>query len=162
MFGPPGRAYVYLVYGMHECLNVVTEAEGRAAAILIRAVEPVDGVDAIRAARLEWALRRAGHSAGDPGAAPIARRIGALPAWRLASGPGLVTEALGISRDDTGRDLLDPRSDLRLEPRRSDAPAPRIETSARIGVGYAAEPWRSQPWRFTDADSPAVSTRRPG
>jgi DNA-3-methyladenine glycosylase len=160
MFGPPGMAYVYLVYGMHECLNVVTEAEGRAAAVLIRAVEPEDGIDAIRAARLRWALRRAGLAADDPAAAPIARRIAGLPAWRLASGPGLVTAAFGIGRADTGRDLLDPRSALRIEPAPSGAPTPRVETSARIGVAYAPEPWRSLPWRFADADSPAVSTRR--
>ena len=54
MYGPPGVAYVYLVYGMYDCLNIVTEAEGRPAAILVRAVEPLEGADAIREARLGW------------------------------------------------------------------------------------------------------------
>jgi DNA-3-methyladenine glycosylase len=155
MFGPPGRAYVYLVYGMYECLNVVTEADGRAAAVLIRAVEPLEGVDAIRDARIAWALRR---SRATPASAD---RIRALPADRLASGPGLVTVAFGIDRNDTGADLLDPTSRLRLESRAPGERPPVIETSPRIGIDYAASPWREQAWRFVDAGSPSVSGPRP-
>jgi DNA-3-methyladenine glycosylase len=157
MFGPPGIAYVYLVYGMYECLNVTTEPEGSAAAVLIRAVEPTEGLPAIRAARRDWALRRAGFAAGEPGAAAIEARFAAMPAARLASGPGLVAVAFGIHRTDTGLDLVDPRSPLRLERPSSDAPAPAVEASPRVGIGYAPEPWKSLPWRFIDGRSPAVS-----
>jgi DNA-3-methyladenine glycosylase len=158
MFGPPGIAYVYLVYGMYDCLNVVTEPEGRPAALLIRAIEPVSGEAAMRHARLEAAVRR-GHTEGPAGIAAVARRIEAIPSARLASGPGLAAIAFGLSRADTGLDLLDPRSPIRLEPAPAEAATPPIATSARIGIAYAPEPWRSVAWRFFDPTSAAVSGR---
>jgi DNA-3-methyladenine glycosylase len=161
MFGPPGIAYVYLVYGMYECLNVTTEPDGSAAAVLIRAVEPTDGLPAIRAARLDWALKRAGLASGEPGAAVVEARFAAMPATRLASGPGLVAVAFGIHRADTGLDLLDPRSPIRLERPSPDEPSPVVVATPRVGIGYAPEPWKSLPWRFADARSPALSGRRP-
>ncbi|HYK95277.1 MAG TPA: DNA-3-methyladenine glycosylase [Candidatus Dormibacteraeota bacterium] len=145
MYGPPGVAYVYLVYGMYECLNVVTEPAGRPAAVLIRAVAPVSGEAALRAARFVHALRRART---DEGRARAAARIGAIPAARLASGPGLVGAAFDITRDDTGRDLLDRASPLRLEP---GSPPTRVVATPRIGIDYAPEPWRSTHWRFVEA-----------
>ena len=151
MFGPAGVAYVYLVYGMYECLNVVTEADGRAAAVLIRAVEPIAGEGSMRAARLAHALRRT-HD--DAAATAAAHRIDRLPRARLASGPGLLAAAFDITRRDTGADLLGPAASLRLEP---GTPPGRIAQTARIGIGYAPEPWRSNPWRFLDPDSAAVS-----
>jgi DNA-3-methyladenine glycosylase len=140
MFGPPGIAYVYLVYGMHHCLNVVTEPEGRPTAVLIRAVEPLAGIDAMRAAR--EALRRQ----------PIR-----TPDARLAAGPGLVAAAFGIDRTDTGLDLCDPASRLRLEARPADEVPPAIEATPRVGIAYAGEPWVSVPWRFVAVGSPAIS-----
>jgi DNA-3-methyladenine glycosylase len=160
MFGPPGIAYVYLVYGMYECLNVTTEPDGSAAAVLIRAVEPTDGLPAIRAARVDWALRRAGLRPGGPGAAAVAARFAATPDARLASGPGLVAVAFGIHRTDTGLDLLDARSPIRLERPSAIEPAPDVVASPRVGIGYAPEPWKSLPWRFADARSAAVSAAR--
>ncbi len=159
MFGPPGMAYVYLVYGMYECLNVVTEPAGHAAAVLIRAVEPIEGMPAIRAARRAWALRRDGLAPGDAGAAAVAARIDAIPDAGLASGPGLVAIAFGIHQADTGLDLLDPDSPIRMERPLAGEREPEVTTSPRIGIGYALEPWRSVPWRFTDARSPAISRR---
>jgi len=157
-------AYVYLVYGMYECLNVTTEPDGSAAAVLIRAVEPTDGLAAIRSARRDWALRRAGLAADDPGAEAEAdaraARFATMPAARLASGPGLVTVAFGIHRTDTGLDLLDAHSPIRLEPRPADEPAPEVVATPRVGIGYAPEPWKSLPWRFVDARSLAVSGPR--
>ena len=85
MYGPAGIAYVYLVYGMHHCLNVVTEPAGRPAALLVRAVEPLDGIDAMRAARDALATGRGGGR----NAAPDAPRRRVADA-RLAAGPGLV------------------------------------------------------------------------
>jgi DNA-3-methyladenine glycosylase len=158
MYGRPGVAYVYLIYGMYACLNVVTEPEGTPAAVLIRAVEPVDrgSGEAMRAARWSWWRRRKPHA--DAGAAASERdRLAALPDARVASGPGLVTAAFDITRTDTGTDLLDPDSSVRIE--RGTVPA-RIVATPRIGIAYAAEPWRNQPWRLMDPASPAVSGAR--
>ena len=149
MYGRPGIAYVYLVYGMYDCLNVVTEPAGRPAAVLIRAVEPVIGAAAMRRARIARTRRRGPPAVG---------RLGAMAAARLAAGPGLVAAAFDIDRTETGADLLDPRSALRLEP--GTAPTLVVAT-ARVGIDYAAEPWRSRPWRLVDPSSPAVSGPRP-
>jgi DNA-3-methyladenine glycosylase len=153
MFGPPGRAYVYLVYGMYDCLNVVTEAEGRPAALLVRAVEPIEGLGLMQAARA------ARHGRRSEGSAPARTSTRRLPNARIASGPGLVCLAFGIDRRDSGRDLCDPASPLRLElPAPGDRRA-ELVTTARIGIGYAAQPWHDYPWRFIDPSSPAVSGR---
>jgi DNA-3-methyladenine glycosylase len=157
MYGPPGIAYVYLVYGMHECLNVVTEPEGRPAAVLIRAVEPVSGEAAMREARIERASRRLRDVRDDLERERVAARLGRLPVARLASGPGLVTAAFDITREDTGADLLDHAAPLRIEPGRAPG---RVQATPRIGIGYAAEPWRTHPWRFLDPDSPSASGAR--
>ena len=160
MFGPPGIAYVYLVYGMHDCLNVVTEPEGRPAAVLIRAIEPTEGVGEIRRARLERVLRRRGLAETAAEASAAAARIGAIPPERLASGPGLVTAGFGVTRADTGLDLLDPGSATRLEPPATGDRLVDVVASPRVGIGYAAEPWRSLAWRLFDASSPSVSGSR--
>jgi len=154
MFGPPGRAYVYLVYGMYECLNVVTEPHGPAAALLIRAVEPVEGAALMRDARVAWAARRQGATPG------TLDRIRRLPDARLASGPGLVTVAFGVDRRDSGRDLCDPLSSLRLVRGSPDDRPPEIVATPRIGIDYAPAPWRDHPWRLVDASSPSVSGPR--
>jgi DNA-3-methyladenine glycosylase len=155
MFGPPGIAYVYLVYGMYDCLNVVTEPDGSPAAVLIRAVEPVEGERAMREARRAHALLRA----RDPEAIAVATgRAERLPAARLASGPGLVAAAFDITRADTGRDLLDPGGPLRIAwPAGAEARATEVVATPRVGIGYAPEPWRSLPWRYVDATSPSIS-----
>jgi len=159
MYGPPGIAYVYLVYGMHECLNVVTEVEGRPAAVLIRAVEPLDGVALMRQARIARTRRRGPpQPERDAASDRRAERLAELPASRLGSGPGLLAAAFDITRADTGRDLLDPGSTLRLE---SGAPPARVVATPRVGIGYAAEPWRGKPWRLIDPTSPAISGPRP-
>jgi DNA-3-methyladenine glycosylase len=160
MFGPPGIAYVYLVYGMYDCLNVVTEPEGRPAAVLIRAVEPLEGEVAIRHARLDWAFRRARVAPSSMDAPAIEARIAAISAMRLVRGPGLVAAGFGLSRSDTGLDLLDPASPVRIEPIAAGDREPHVQATPRIGIGYAAEPWRSRPWRYIDATSPAVSAAR--
>ncbi len=160
MFGPPGIAYVYLVYGMYHCLNVVTEPAGQAAAILVRAVAPVEGLELMRRDR-EACAAVTRRGAGDPTqAAAAARRIASLPAARLASGPGLVAAAFGIDRSWTGVDLCDPASALRLETAPAGERHPRIQVTPRIGVAYAGDPWTSLGWRLHVADDPAVSGSR--
>lgn len=150
MFGPPGHAYVYVVYGMYECLNVVTEAEGRPAAVLIRAVEPIQGEDLMRQARLSWAQRREETRAARQGRAPIFVGGGpaSLSSRRLARGPGLVCVAMSVGRELDGVDLCAPTAALQLRSAPADEAAPRIVSGPRVGIGYAPEPWRSMPLRF--------------
>ena len=160
MFGPAGHAYVYLVYGMHACLNVVTEPAGTPAALLVRAVEPLEGIDRMRADRVARAAANRRETPPDRAAADR-RRIEAILVARLASGPGLVAAACGLDPTWTGTDLCYPRSPLRLEPGGTAQAAARgILASPRIGIGYAAEPWASQPWRLSLAGHPSVSGRR--
>ncbi len=147
MYGAPGHAYVYLVYGMHDCLNVVTEPAGSAAALLIRAVDPLEGLDVMRVARILRA-GRARRGWTPERAQRTADRLAGLAGGRLTDGPGLVTGAFGIDTTWSGADLCDPASALRLEPRPA-AERLRIATSSRIGIAYAGEPWTSVPWRFS-------------
>lgn len=115
MFGPPGYAYVYRSYGIHWCLNFVCEADGSAGAVLIRALEPLDGVKAMR------------------------RRRGVTELRQLCSGPGKLGQALGISRDKHNGLPLD-RPPFELRPRPQPVP---IVTGVRIGITKAADlPWR--------------------
>ncbi len=136
MFGPAGHAYVYLVYGMHECLNVVAEQDGVAGAVLIRALEPIDGVDLMR----------------------TRRRRPADPVARLCAGPARLAQALGVDRQLNGHDLTAGRRLWIEAPPNGREPAKSaISSGPRVGVAYAAEPWASMPWRFWLTDHPAVS-----
>ena len=156
MFGPPGMAYVYLVYGMYDCLNIVTEPAGGPAALLVRAVEPLEGADAMREARLAWS---AGRRRGlEPAAIQREReRLARLRDARLASGPGLVAAAFSIDRSHTGLDLLDPASPVRLENAPTGEGSPGVVVGPRVGVAYAGAEWAARPWRFAVRGSPALS-----
>jgi DNA-3-methyladenine glycosylase len=158
MFGPPGIAYVYLVYGMYNCLNIVTEPAGRPAALLVRAVEPVEGIEEMRAARVAHSSARRPTSASDADARE-GRRIAQLPPEALARGPGLVAAAFSIDRSLTGLDLCDPTSQLRLEAAPTGAKGAEIAAGPRIGIDYAGEPWVGRPWRLWLPGSRAVSGR---
>jgi DNA-3-methyladenine glycosylase len=146
------------VYGMHTCLNVVCGPADHASAVLVRAVEPLVGVAAMREARLARGLatRRSER------AAPVraGARVAHLPVAQLASGPGNVGAAFSIEREDDGRDLLDRLSPLRLEARPAAEPHPEMASGPRIGVGFAGVEWASRPWRFWLPGSPALSGRR--
>jgi DNA-3-methyladenine glycosylase len=155
MYGPAGYAYVYLVYGMHDCLNVVTEPPGRPAAVLIRAVEPLDGIEAMRGSRLERLGRRKRRD--NEAVVRDRDRIHRIPAAHLASGPGLVCAAFDIDRSMTGVDVCAAASPLRIDARPADETQPAILTGPRVGVGYAGEEWARRPWRFAIAGSDSVS-----
>ncbi len=161
MAGPPGHAYVYLVYGMYDCLNVVTDLDGRPSAVLIRAIEPIDGLDVMRADRT--ALERRRRRTGDVEADRAARdRIARVPDRHLGRGPGLVGACLGLDRSWTGTDLCDPGSPLRLEIATSGpaaGPEPRIVIGPRVGVAYAGD-WADRPLRFSIEGHPSVSRSR--
>jgi DNA-3-methyladenine glycosylase len=156
MYGEAGRAYVYLVYGMYHCLNVVTGPPGVPHAILIRAVEPVIGVDLMRATRLDAELRSR-RSIGPADRERIRARLERIPAERLAAGPGLVGAAFGLDRSLTGSDLLDPGQAVHLEPPPATEPPFAIAISARIGIGFAGPDWANRPWRLTISGNPSVS-----
>jgi len=134
MYGPAGHAYVYFIYGMYFCMNAVCRPVGVPEAVLLRALEPLEGIELMR--------RRRGLSGG--------------PEWRLCRGPGVLCRALGITRAENGTDLV--RGPLRI----LDAPpvpAVHAARTARIGVGYAGAD-AARPWRFVVRGSPAVSGRR--
>jgi len=127
LFGPPGRAYVYRSYGIHALLNAVCEDEGTGAAVLIRALEPLEGLDLMRARR---GLERVED---------------------LCSGPGKLTQALGIELDLNGTDLAD--GPVRFGPAAPGWEQVRHVAGPRIGITKAAE----LPWRFCAAGSRHVS-----
>lgn len=162
MYGPPGIAYVYLVYGMYDCLNIVTEAAGRPAAVLVRAVEPLEGIAAMRDARVTWHRTRRRNAASHAATLEAEqRRLARTPDAGLARGPGLVAAAFGIDRSMTGLDLLDPASRLHLTVP-SDAGRTAVASTPRIGIAYAGEPWTGVAWRFIDPASASLSgPRRP-
>jgi len=133
MYGPPGVAYVYLTYGMHHLLNAVTEPEGRPAAVLIRAAEPLHGLDRMRCAR------------------------GTDRPHLIASGPARLTQAFGLDLRHNREDLRGPL--LWVEPggpvRERD-----VATSARIGCQTAPAPWDATPWRWYERGSRFVTPGR--
>ncbi len=130
LFGPPGRAYVYLSYGIHSLLNFVAEPEGEAAAVLIRALEPTSDLEAMRVRR------------------------GERPDADLCSGPGKLTEALGIGLDANNADITAPPFVLQPRPPGWNG---EIVTGPRIGITKAVE----RPWRFCLAGSEFVSRPHP-
>jgi DNA-3-methyladenine glycosylase len=127
LFGPPGYAYVYRSYGIHALLNAVAEDDGVGAAVLIRAIEPLEGIDVMR--------ERRGVTRDD----------------ELTNGPGKLTEALGIGLELNGVPLVGGPIEISAPP--ADARAPVVVTGTRIGITKAAE----LPWRFCDATSRYVS-----
>jgi DNA-3-methyladenine glycosylase len=127
LFGEPGRAYVYFSYGIHSLLNAVAEDEGTGAAVLIRALEPVEGLDLMR-------VRRGLDRPED-----------------LCSGPAKLTQALGIDLGLNGSSLV--HGPIEVLAREPGAAEPRIAIGERIGITKAAD----LPWRFCDADSAHVS-----
>ncbi|WP_243123329.1 DNA-3-methyladenine glycosylase [Thermaerobacter sp. FW80] len=138
MFGPGGHAYVFSIYGMHFCFNVVAAEPGRPHAVLVRALEPRRG--------LALMARRRGQ-AGDP------RR---LPPRVLTGGPGRLCQALGITRAQYGLPLFDPASPLRLHRPNPPFPVGTVARGPRINIDYAGE-WRHVPWRFWIEGNPHVS-----
>ncbi len=147
---------MYLVYGMYNCLNVVTEPEGSPAALLIRAIEPLDGIELMRRDRIAHAAARHGGRLPDRRAAETAR-VMRLATQRLASGPGLVGAAFGLDPGWTGVDLCDPESPLRLEAALEGAAAPDVLATPRIGIDGAGPPWTTVPWRLRLSGHRSVS-----
>lgn len=127
IFGPPGHAYVYLIYGMYECLNLIAEPEGQPGCVLIRALEPLAGIEIMQRRR------------------PAARSI-----HELASGPGKLTLAMGITRIQNGADVT--RGALVVRKLRRELPF-TIRVTPRVGIRHCAD-W---PLRFLVEGNPCVS-----
>lgn len=119
MYGPAGNAYVYFTYGHHWMLNVVTEREGFPAAVLIRAIQPLEGVSVM-------SIRRSG---------------------RDTFGPGKLTQAMGITKNENGVDLTNPGSGLWIEAGQNVSKT-LVTKGPRVGLYTVPEPWKSKPWRF--------------
>ena len=131
LFGPPGRAYVYLSYGIHSLLNFVAEPEGEAAAVLIRALEPTAGIEEMRVRR------------------------GDRPDTDLCSGPGKLTEALGVGLEWNDADVT--TEPFRLDPPEGEWRDVDVVASPRVGITKATE----LPWRFSAVGNRHVSRPRP-
>ena len=119
MFGEPGHAYIYFTYGNHWMLNAVTEREGFPAAVLIRAIQPIEGADVM-------SMRRQG---------------------RDTFGPGKSTQAMGITKSENNADLTGTASGLWIEAGQF-IPNKNVTKSPRVGLNNTPEPWLSKPWRF--------------
>ena len=133
MFGPPGFAYVYFIYGMHFCLNVTCRREGEAGAVLFRAMEPVAGIDQMAAAR-----------------SMTVKKESDLP--KISSGPGRMAEALGVTRErDNGKNFVNAKSDLRIGD--DGYRVKRVLVTPRIGIVKAA----GMPLRYLIAGNKFVS-----
>jgi DNA-3-methyladenine glycosylase len=131
MFGPPGHLYVYLSYGVHHCMNVVTGDDGEGSAVLLRAVEPVAGIERMRVLR------------------------GRRPVHQLCAGPGRLTQALAVGPEHDGADLV--RGDALFVAEGLPPPPGSVGAGLRIGISVAVE----RPWRFFVAGSRFVSPGRP-
>ena len=132
MYGRPGCAYVYFTYGMHWMLNVVSEAEGFPSAVLIRALEPVEGVAIMQQHR------------------PVSRFS------ELCSGPAKLTQALRIDQALNGVDLCNRHSDLWIETGQPLS-ARSVKRGPRVGLANTPEPWKSKPWRYWITNNSFVS-----
>jgi DNA-3-methyladenine glycosylase len=123
MYGPPGHAYVYFTYGNHWLFNCITRPEGQPHAVLIRAIQPLEGIDLI-------ARRRAGQ-----------------PEKRWTDGPGKLTQALGIDGRHNTLDLTAPKAIIFVQSGQA-VPDKLVAKGPRIGLYTVPEPWKSKPWRF--------------
>ena len=133
-YAGPGTSYVYLCYGIHELFNVISGPVDVPHAVLIRAVEPLEGVANMLARRHMESLKP-----------------------QLSSGPGVVSQALGISREHNNLDLLKPASYVRLSAGEEAVPEAEIAATPRIGISGAGPEWAAKPWRFYRRGSRFVS-----
>jgi len=132
MFGAPGHAYIYFTYGHHWMLNAVTEREGFPAAVLIRAIQPIEGIEIMME-------RRGGRDD--------------------MLGPGKLTQALGITKSENQVDLTEPSSGLWIEAG-NFIQDKSVTISPRVGLYTVSEPWKSMPWRFLMQDKIGSKIRR--
>lgn len=143
MFGPPGHAYIYFTYGNHWMLNVVSGRDEQANAVLIRALEPISGLE-------QMAVQRG---------KPLSVLNTQSSLLNLTNGPGKLAQAFAIDHSCNGIPLFEPESELRVEDAAAIHPA-NIATGPRVGMGQTPEPWFSMPWRYWITANPFVSKYR--
>jgi DNA-3-methyladenine glycosylase len=131
MYGPPGHAYIYFTYGMHWMLNAVTCPIGSPAAVLIRGIEPVAGLDVMQSLRQQSSSSRPGSL---------------NKGW--TDGPAKLCQALSLDGKLNGANLCDSNSDIWISNTGFDVPENEIIRTSRIGMNNVPEPWKSIPWRF--------------
>jgi DNA-3-methyladenine glycosylase len=131
LYGPPGHAYIYFTYGMHWMLNAVCCAIGSPAAVLIRGIEPVFGLDMMRSLRQQPQTSKSGTT---------------NKGW--TDGPAKLCQALCVDGKLNGINLCDPNSDIWISSTSFDVPESHIIRTPRIGMNNVPEPWKSIPWRF--------------
>lgn len=132
MFGPAGVAYIYFTYGIHWMFNIVTGETGQANAVLIRALQPVEGIECMQ------------------------QNCGKRPLSQLTNGPAKLTQALSIDKTQNGANLCLPNGVIWVADGEKVAPT-AISSGPRIGLGKTPEPWYSIPWRYWITDNPFVS-----
>lgn len=149
MWGDAGLCYVYFTYGMHHCMNVVCGGVDVPEAVLVRAIDPVDGIEIMRTNRSSTA------TGSKPRKHPLRDRD-------LCSGPARLCQALGISRDENGLDMtqsdrlwIESAPDLE----RGAVPPDRIVNTTRVGIDSAGPEWAGKPWRWYDRGSAHISKR---
>lgn len=131
MYGPPGNAYIYFTYGMHWMLNAVTGAVGKPAAVLIRSIHPIFGLETMRI------LRPGGLS-----------KPGNVLQKGWTDGPAKICQAMGLDGTLNGTNLCDPEGELWIGDAGIQIPTEWINTTPRIGLFSVPEPWKSIPWRW--------------
>lgn len=155
MYGPPGHAYVYFTYGMHHCFNIVCGQQGEPAAVLIRALEPLVGIETMR--------RHRGRGMAKRGKTGKSGKAAMRPVMRdrdLCSGPGKLCEAMAIDLRLNGADMVRENRVYIAGPTGEQAPLEdtAVVRTSRVGVGYAGA-WAVSPLRFYVAGSAHVSVR---
>ncbi len=131
MFLEGGSAYVYICYGIHNMLNVVTNESGIGDAVLIRSIEPIEGIDIMR--------KRRGHSYSN---------------YKLSGGPGKVCQCLGITKDFDGVSFINERSKLKIY---DDGYVADMVSTPRVGMSYRVAEFANMPWRFYERNNPYIS-----
>lgn len=160
MYDTPGKAYIFAIYGMYWCCNVVAGPGRKPEAVLLRALQPIEGLDLMRARRSRRAqLHGSATKSAEEGIPSSLAKARTLADRQLTSGPGRLCQAMGIDRRCYGLALFDSASPLRLYAPKEPLAAAAIATGPRIGVAYAGA-WAAKPWRFWIKGNPYVSASK--
>ncbi|MBE3555618.1 MAG: DNA-3-methyladenine glycosylase [Firmicutes bacterium] len=160
MYDTPGKAYIFAIYGMYWCCNVVAGPGRKPEAVLIRALQPTEGIDLMRARRSHRAqLHSIATKPPEESASSPLAKTRTLSDQQLTSGPGRLCQAMGIDQQCYGLAFFDPASPLHLYAPQESLSSAAIATGPRIGIAYAGA-WATKPWRFWIKGNPYVSASK--